>query len=181
MKKGSILFFIIIVFGIINAQNVLQQFMYTDNLELETPLYLPDVKTPVPDSSLIEICIPFKDNIKDYQNDLHGEQINNNLVTDYTNGGMYPEIGIGFFLTSKYFIWKEIAIENPEPTANCGDQIYLRLYNAKTIEEATFYRHSRFIVGPLSGTPPSELEIETWEDWQEIEFDDDIKEKDKKY
>jgi len=42
-----ILIFVLIVFtGLLTAQNVLQQFMYSDSLRLKTPLYLPDGKTP---------------------------------------------------------------------------------------------------------------------------------------
>ena len=163
------LIFALMVFtGLLAAQNVLQQFMYSDSLRLKTPLYLPDGKTPIPDSCLIEVCIPIQKDVKDFEHDFHGAQLHNNFGYDYMNGGKYPEAGVGFFLTTKYFIWKAKNDSTPEPTANCGDQIYLRIFDAPTIEKAKHYRTSRFIIGPPDGSMTSELDIRKWDDWKEI-------------
>ena len=170
METKKIFLVLLLVIGwSLFAQNVLQQFMYSDSLKLKTPLYLPDGKTPIPDSCLIEICIPVKTNHKNFEKDFHGKELHNNFGFDFFNGGKIEEAGEGFFLTSRYFIWKAVNDTTPEPVANCGDQIYLRIFDAPTIEEASYYRTSMFIVGPPEGSMPSELEVNIWDDWKKIE------------
>ncbi|OQX71035.1 MAG: hypothetical protein B6D62_02980, partial [Candidatus Cloacimonas sp. 4484_275] len=118
--KGIKLLFLLsfmLVGNVLFGQDVLQQFMYTDNYNLVVPLYLSDGVTPIPDGCLIEVVITNTEDVYDYYADPHGEMLNNNFGVDYMNGGFY-EIGEGFFLTTAYFNWEDDPADViPEPVA----------------------------------------------------------------
>ena len=165
MKKTLLVLVVLLFAYALYGQDVLQQFMYTDDFNLVNPLLLPDGTTPIPDGSLIEIVITATVDVKDYYADPHGVMLNNNFGVDYMNGGSVG-LGEGFFLTESYFNWEDLEGSPPEPVANCFDQIYLRIFNAGTIEDASHYITSEFIIGPAPGSGTSELEVGGWTDWE---------------
>ena len=167
--KGIKLLFLLsfmLVGNVLFGQDVLQQFYYADEMNFANPLLLPDGVTPIPDGCLIEIVITATEDVYDYYADPHGEMLNNNFGVDYMNGD-FLGVGPGFFMTNMYLIWEDPPGSPPEPVANCGDQIYLRIYDAPSIEEATQYMTSEFIIGPEPGSQTSELEVTVWNPWEE--------------
>jgi hypothetical protein len=158
--------------------NVLQLFYYSDNLQMLIPIMDVDGKKPLPDSSLIEVALVTTPNQIDFWKDPHGTQLRNRwggyyCREHYTNGieaGM-PE---GFFYTD-YFIWLDPFNSSVEPAAHCRhpdettwDQIYVRLYNGKTVESSTHYKVSPIIDAPMVDSDPFEFEILQWSPWMPI-------------
>ena len=167
MKKVILLLSLFLISTIIVAQDVLTLFQYTDSLNFQNALYLPDGVTPIPDEFLVEICIPTNPKVKDYTKDPHGDQLNNNFVSFKINGSI--DIGFtGFFIALIFFNWEDSLGSPEEPVANCEENIYLRIYNAPTIDSATYYMNSAFIEGPSAGSLTSEYEISKWDTWAPI-------------
>ncbi len=166
MKKLLIILSFTLIAYFVFGQDVLQQFMYTDDFNLVTPLYAPDGVTPIPDGWAIHVCIPTIPGFYDVMNDPHGTELNNNWGEDFMNGSSVG-IGEGFFLTNAYFNWEDDAGSPPEPVANCTtDQIYLRIFDNADWTLAGMWRHSEFITSPACGSGTSELEISNWEAWE---------------
>jgi len=105
--------------------------MYTDNMILVTPLYMPDGTTPIPDNTLIEYILPIVPDVKDYANDFHGSALNNISNHEIFNGSV--AIGLAGFWIGDYFVFEDPLGSPPEPVINCSDQFYFRIYNAETV------------------------------------------------
>jgi len=167
MKLIIIVSAILLISSVAFAQDAQVQYMYTDNMILVTPLYMPDGTTPIPDNTLIEYILPIVPDVKDYANDFHGSALNNISNHEIFNGSV--AIGLAGFWIGDYFVFEDPLGSPPEPVINCSDQFYFRIYNAETVVAATHYRTSEFIVGPVAGSTPQDLvEVGVWGVWEPI-------------
>ncbi|MBN2461820.1 MAG: hypothetical protein JXB60_09455 [Candidatus Cloacimonetes bacterium] len=165
MKVLLIIF--LCVSSYLSAQNVLTLFKYLDEEKFAHPIFLPDGKTPVPDSCLVEICSPAQEGVYSYEKDFHGKELQN-LRTDFFFNGEKYLLGPGYFFCDFYFIWLDKDFLPEEPAVHCGEKIYFRIYNAADPSSATHFCHSAFIQGPAAGSPPGEIEISQWQEWELI-------------
>ena len=95
MKLIIIVSAILLISSVAFAQDAQVQYMYTDNMILVTPLYMPDGTTPIPDNTLIEYILPIVPDVKDYANDFHGSALNNVSNHEIFNGSV--AIGLAGF------------------------------------------------------------------------------------
>ena len=158
-KLLAVIIVIVAIDSFIYGEDVLQQFIYTDNHDFVVPLYMPDDITPIPDGTIFRVVIGSSyDNTNPYA-------LNNNFYEDHFNGDSYG-VGTGFFLTETYFKWEESADSPPEPVANCGEDIYLEIVlDCGVWDTNKHVRHSEIITGPAAGAEPSEYET-TWLPWE---------------
>jgi len=163
MKK--ILIISLFLSSIVWAQNTLMLFKYLDNEKFEQPLLMPDQKTPLTDSCLVEVCLPMDPDKLSLQMDICGDELLNVRNTFYINGNSLINKP-GFFYCEFYYVLIDGNYKKEEPAAHCEDLIYLRMYDASVPENACYYRNSALIKGSKAGSMPVEIEVSQWSEWK---------------
>ncbi len=173
--KSILLITVLFCFLSLFSQNSQMLFTYTDSLEFNKPLLLPDEITSIPDNMLIEICLPAVPGVINFNKDFHGEELNNPRNSFNFNGEKLHVwdqdrelFGAGYFYFDYTFVCIDPISEIEEPVINCSEKLYLRIYNSFDLNSATHYRESNLILTPKPGSLPVDHEISEWSEWIKI-------------
>ncbi len=136
----------------------------------------PDGVTPCPDGWLIHVIVDGGNGTIDGADAVThlpiGDDnlcLNNNFYELAVNTGAWGFPGGMYWIDN--FIFEDPLGSPPEPVANCGDWVFLRVYNANDLASATQYCNvSAMQVGPPPGTGPGTMDWPYWDDDNWIPF-----------
>ncbi|MDP8269583.1 MAG: T9SS type A sorting domain-containing protein [Candidatus Tenebribacter davisii] len=155
MKKFMWVLFLISVVAGLSAQSYQGSIATTDFVTGLT-LLMPDGVTPVPDGTLCQIMLPGVDGIIDAPNP-DGTPGGDDLLVTGVPGNNYFEFpwdsswtGMpGQLYTPIPFLWNA-AGQGSEPTANAGENIYLRLFDTPVVAGSANFLNSALFLLPAA-------------------------------